>query len=293
VKATAQHLRNVLLLLISLAAPAFGGDSSGFDPKPWIDDLQQIRNTYSEKYANLEWAVFEREIDLSDLFELTEARLREAPNDEAAKAAIDRLTRILGDGHVRVRWPQFRNSSAGPEATPGSGGRPDTCQLLGYNDARNGRTVGSHLPRYEPLSDGEAAEFPAGLVRSRGRSVGIIRIGMFGPEGSLHLCIEAVRSLSLAANAPCERECAERVESAVYAIMSRDLANGIRALEKRGARTRLIDITGNGGGSEWVEAAARTVSPLKLLSERRRFVRGAHWATNWESMAQDLRLAEG
>jgi hypothetical protein len=94
-------------------------------------------------------------------------------------------------------------------------------------------------------------------------------------------------------NAACERECAARVEGAAYAIMSRDLANGIRALEKLGARILLIDITGNGGGSEWVGAAARVVSPLNLLSERRGFVRGEHWASNWESMAKDLRLSEG
>ena len=59
-----------------------------------------------------------------------------------------------------------------------------------------------------------------------------------------------------------------------------------------GATTLLIDLTGNGGGSQWVEAAARIVSPLRLRSERREFVRGDHWASHWESIVKQLRQAQ-
>ncbi len=74
--------------------------------------------------------------------------------------------------------------------------------------------------------------------------------------------------------------------------MSRDLAARIRALQRLGATTLLVDLTGNGGGSQWAEAAARMVSPLRLRSERRNFARGQHWADHWESIARDLRQAE-
>ena len=57
-------LRGVLLpvsVLTLAAAPAF-------DPGPWLEDLEQSQRALAEGYANLEWAVFEREADLPRLF---------------------------------------------------------------------------------------------------------------------------------------------------------------------------------------------------------------------------------
>jgi hypothetical protein len=42
-----------------------------FDPKPWLEDLDQTREAIATKYANLEWVVLEREIDLAALFTVT------------------------------------------------------------------------------------------------------------------------------------------------------------------------------------------------------------------------------
>lgn len=48
----------------------------------------------------------------------------------------------------------------------------------------------------------------------------------------------------------------------------------------------LIDITGNGGGSEWAEAVARIFSAKQIVSKRRGMVRGEHWAEQWRSLAR-------
>jgi hypothetical protein len=70
----------IALVVVTSAAPAASAaETPAFDPKPWIEDLEQMRAAFSEKYANFEWAVFEREIDLTDLFARTEARLKDAP----------------------------------------------------------------------------------------------------------------------------------------------------------------------------------------------------------------------
>jgi hypothetical protein len=122
--------------------------------------------------------------------------------------------------------------------------------------------------------------------------VGIIRIGLFAPQGSAGLCASALKTLAIASDGQCDADCADRVEKAAYAILSRDLATRIRALTKMGVTTLLIDLTGDGGGSEWAEAAARIVSPLRLRSERAEFVRGEHWAANWRSITEDLEHAE-
>ncbi len=272
------------------AAPASGAALADFDTRPWISDLHEIRAALSEKYANFEWAVFERELDLSDLFARTETRLGNATNDSEAKAAIDRLIRAFGDGHVRVVWPT--NQTAAAATAPGGATRASSlCETLGYDAAKNGQALGPHVPGYQPLPATVAAEFPAGIVRLGRQRVGVIRIGLFSPVGSPNLCASVLSTLAIAADTDCDAVCADRVASAAYTLLSRDLALRIRALRRLGATTLLIDLTGNGGGSEWAEAAARIVSPLSLRSERLGFVRGAHWVTHWQSLGAELRQA--
>ena len=81
------------------------------------------------------------------------------------------------------------------------------------------------------------------------------------------------------------------MERAAYTILSRDLGSRIRVPRRLGANVLLIDLTANGGGSDWAEAAARIVSPVKLKSERRGFVRGEHWQRYWQSLAKELHAA--
>ena len=85
----------LMILLITWAALAGaapeGGERAAFDVNPWLEDLHQIKDAFSAKYANFEWAVFEREINLADLFATTEARLRQA----AARRVDEELERIF------------------------------------------------------------------------------------------------------------------------------------------------------------------------------------------------------
>lgn len=281
------------VLLIAVAVPALG-ENAGFEVNPWIEDLHEIRAALSEKYANFEWAVFEREVNLSGLFDETESRLRGAASDESAKAIIDRSLRSIGDGHLRVRWPTVPTGAPAPI----SAARSDVCDALGYDVTMKGRALGPYVPGYRPLSDDLVPEFPAGLINSGTQTVGVIRIGLFAPQGYPELC-ESVRKqsatqgpLNIGDHSPCDEHCAKRLESAEYGVMSRDLALRVAELRRLGATVLLVDVSGNGGGSEWAEAAARIVSPIQLRSERRDGVRGEHWAKYWESVAKELRQAK-
>ena len=62
----------------------------------------------------------------------------------------------------------------------------------------------------------------------------------------------------------------------------------LRELKQAGAQVLLVDISGNSGGSEWAEAAARALSARKLQSSRLGFVHGEHWVTQWRDMAAAL-----
>lgn len=76
-----------------------------------------------------------------------------------------------------------------------------------------------------------------------------------------------------------------------YIRLTSALEEQVRVLQAAGANVLLVDITNNGGGTEWAEAAARIVSPKALSSERRGFVRGPHWSEQWKALAAQLREA--
>jgi len=90
-----------------------------FDAKPWLEDLEQTRMAIVTRYANLEWVMFEREIDLAGLFAQTKSRLQSVSNDSDARAVIDQLARRLGDGHPRFRWSKVQNIGTAANAKDG------------------------------------------------------------------------------------------------------------------------------------------------------------------------------
>src|SRR4249919_802715 len=87
---------------------AVASDVKSFDPKIWLEDLAQMRQAFSAKYVNFEWAVFDRQADLAALFADAQKRVQDSDNDADARAAFDRLVRQIGDGHVQLQWPKSR-----------------------------------------------------------------------------------------------------------------------------------------------------------------------------------------
>jgi hypothetical protein len=265
-------------LLLSAAASA----SDSFDLKPWLEDLDQAQEAFGTKYANLEWAVVEREIDLSALFADARAQLQSAASDVDARAAFDRLARRLGDGHVLFRWSKDQHPAPTPNAN---------CTALGYNTRSLGGPAAALVPGYSPLPVAPAAEFPAGTIELTDRKVGVIKIGTFTPQGLPQLCADALTALKLSPEMLCDKACSNQIDTLVGDRMTRDLEAQIRIIKTTGADVLLIDIANNGGGTQWAEAAARMVTSVRLKSARVGFVRGPHWGKYFADTEADLRAA--
>ncbi len=61
-----------------------------------------------------------------------------------------------------------------------------------------------------------------------------------------------------------------------------------KALRAAGATVLLVDITHNGGGSDWVEAASRELSSVPLNDSRMAFLRHPHWTENLRQELADV-----
>lgn len=264
-------------LALASAAPA----PSAWDPAPWLADLAVARQAVDDKYANRDWLTQERGVDLDALFARTAERLKSARSDAEARRVLERLFERFRDGHVAVRWPA-------PAAGPGPATAAPLCRRLGYDSGKaGGPGTAAALPGWQALGGDNV--FPAGLTNVGGRRIGTLRLGVFMPQGYPGTCEDAARALALAPDAPCDEGCAQTLETAAYRRLGADFAGRLEALAAAGAEALIVDLTLNGGGSEWAGVAARMVTPTRLGAGARGYVRGAHWAKIWRGLEADFR----
>jgi len=251
----------------------------------WLDDFHQILDEMSSHYANLDAAIQDRRMDLPALRKRTEDAIHNAKTDDDAKREIERFLQAFGDGHVDVRWPSAETPKA-PEATQ----KPKSlCERFGYDQViRPGVNFG-RLPEYRADDDADTKEFPGGILTlSNGRRAGIVRIGLFSAQTHPVLCqaVEAAwkRDAAEECDFGCEMDFERRVDDAATAALERRVAS----LRKEGATAIVIDLTRNGGGGNWVEPAARVLTPVALRSPRIGFLHHQHWVTSFESRLKDI-----
>jgi hypothetical protein len=272
--------------LFALAAPAAAQTAPPtFDAEGWIADLRQVREAMGSHYANLDWAATERETPFPQLFAAGEQRLRAAHSEAEAREVFERLEQYLGDGHVDFVWPKAGAATAASE--PGIDGvdeRPP-CDILGFRaDGRDGSAIATRLPGYQAL-DGESG-FPAGIAEVDGRKVGVVRIAQMSASAHPAACAAVWAAMSRPADQPCDEDCRDALYVQAVDRVTEDLSERLRALKAAGAETLLVDLAGNGGGSEWVEVAVRVVTPVRLRAARVGFPRHPHWV---ESFTADER----
>jgi hypothetical protein len=279
-------MRKLIAALLLIAATS--AQAEPFDPRPWLADLQVARQAFSTKYANLEWLQNEREIKIDGLFDDLATRMLSARNQEQARGLFERLVRKTGDGHVEIDWAEPPAPSK--PNFPMTSAPPDACQSMGFDARQNGPGTAGALPGYLALGTDNTNPFRAGTTTVAGTKIGIIRIGVFQPQGFPELCKAAVSTLRIAMTKQCNDQCQDQITDWIYPRLTAALEDRARQLRRAGATVLLIDISGNGGGSEWAEAAARIFSGKKIVSERRGMVRGEHWAKQWRDLEQQLRL---
>lgn len=271
-------------LLILAGLLAIGAAPASWDPSPWHADLKQMRAAIEEKYANYDWLTRDRGFDLDAAFARAAAALDMAGDDAHAQRVFDRLIARIADGHVSLAWPA---APAKPKAArPAPSDAASFCAAQGYDARQAGQGFVSRLPGYRPIA---GAVFPAGIVPVGTRRLGVVRIGVFEPNGYPELCEQAVTQLKIDPSRPCDEQCKQALITFGFARMTSELADQLRRLRAAGANVLMLDIANNGGGAEWAEAAARMITRQRLVSAKLGFVRGPHWAGHWRELGGRLR----
>ena len=250
------------------------GASNAFDSAPFLEDLNALVAAMSSHYANLDYAVHVRKMDLARLKRRTETRIRDAKSEDEARRAFRSFLTAFGDAHVDIDWTPRTSAAPGSNTTAGP-----LCGRLGYETHDPGGVDFSLVGGYRPMDDGDSEDFPGGIFTlPKGGNLGVVRIGLFMETAHPQLCESARQALGLANDAVCDEDCDERMELEVANRLTAALERRLASLRKAGANVVAVDITGNGGGTNWIQAAVRVVTkrPIRTTTTLG-VVRHEHW----------------
>lgn len=283
----------MLLSALLLTATLAGRDST-WNPAPWLEDLAAIRVALATSYANLDWIARSRRLDLPALASDAERRVRLAGSDAAARMELQRFVATFRDGHVRIQWAHLDPPAAPPAAAPATGTSP--CTRLGVRARVDTRAVPfATLPSFAPLAAPDSAVFPLGLLTlPDGRRVGVLRVALFSEEVQPALCAEVAASrLPAAAGDPaaCDDRCLAELRMELRDRMTAAVERRLRILSDSGAVALVVDLAGNGGGNDWADPFARTLTPVHLHSARTPVLRHAHPRRSFAGRIEELEAA--
>jgi hypothetical protein len=270
--------RAIILLFLTIFTLGNSAFAQEFKAADWLEDFAQLKREMSANYANLEWAIKERGLNLKQISEQTEASLQKARDQAEAQAAIDVFLRQFADSHLRAEWiSKGGNQSAENNSQPVS---RSLCRQMGYQPSPYVKpgVAFSDFENYRRLGGESSKYLPAGvLTLSTGKKIGVIRIALFMESQFLDLCAQAVAERGLTDNSNCNDECLMHVNLRVSNLLTEHLAAQVKNLKREKIDALVIDISSNGGGTNWYEPAARTLSAKTLQVGASGFIRHPHW----------------
>ncbi|HYC02997.1 MAG TPA: S41 family peptidase [Azospirillaceae bacterium] len=293
-------LGTALAALLAGANPVAASEAA-FDRKAWLDDFAALKAGMERQYANLTWAASPGSgIDVPALERAARDELEVATSEEQAVAALRRFLEGFKDGHVGLggRRSAGTGGSGGsaPAPVPTGAGAAEACAAMGFGRSESpdfSLPIEAAAPAELLVDGGEAQPFRTVLLTlPDGRRVGAVRIPIFIPAtypAGCHEEWEAVR----AALPPegCDERCRSDIRRRAEIRLTAHFAKRLAALREKGAEILVIDIGGNGGGSEWAEVVARAVTNRPVPGTPLALVRHAHFHPLGDSMLAEVEKA--
>lgn len=264
-----------------------------YNPDAWMEDFRQLKQELASHYSNLDWAITHRKLDLKQLSDHTQARLKNASSDVEAKKILEAFLDAFGDGHLFVQWPKEATGTAPGEQQLVAAST--LCERLQFSPQTQASKIDlTLLEQYREIKNEDSKYFTIGVLPlSSSQRVGILRIPLFSEYAFPDLCVMATVEMQLSKEAACDEECEDKVLRKAANLLTAALARQVNVLKQSKMDALLIDITGNGGGTNWMEPAARTLTAKALRSPRQQFIRHPHWTKQFETRLASLKAAKG
>lgn len=253
----ARYLTLAFAGVIAGASAALAQPSTSFNRQAWLSDYARLKVALAQNYANLDWQVERRGLNLSRADRFIFFALQAAQDNTAATLAMVKLIEAFDDPHLELRAgrpPESASLVPRSSDTDGPAKIANNCDADGYQDGEPAtRLPYPSSPDWRPLSE---APFQTGLIGH----TGIIRIPAFGEDQYRTTCIKvSKRGLT-----------GRELQLATRHDLNRQLLALIGDLRARGITRLVVDLSRNGGGSEWSSEAVTLFVPGKLRRQEPR-----------------------
>jgi hypothetical protein len=284
------------LLLISTTAYSDKSAEVPFSTKAWLEDYATLKSQLEESYANLIWfASPEGNLDLPSLDARTTADLRRAKSDAEASTVLESFIQSFHDGHFQ-RLSSEEGPPVGLEGSPLSVDRSMepalACAALRYVH-KKGIAFSlpfEALPGFKLISDGSSKSFRTGTASlSNGKKIGIIRIPEFTPGEYPAECEAAWKQIRSEGHGQCDEDCREKLEDSVSELIVSSLAARIQELKNEKVEVLLVDLQGNGGGTELGDWTPRLFGRQPMRSAKLALAHGEPAAGYFEEQSRELK----
>lgn len=163
------------------------------------------------------------------------------------------------------------------------------CAALGFKAKPAGSPFeGPEVPGFERLTDASNA-FPAGLLTlAPERKLGVVRIPLFSEEAYPSACIAAWGTYRAGREGTCDDACQQAFRGEVVTRLLADLAARVKQFQRAKVEGVVVDLTGNGGGTNWVDPAMRIFGPKGMACPGQGVIRHPHHVKIFEDTRAEL-----
>jgi len=219
-----------------------------------------------------------------------ESALRKLTDSWFAPAEAQEFTFSRQDSVTTCRLSPVAPSAPAPQSPvawtmPGA----EACAAMG-GDAPSqpfGFPVSNH-PQLHVMQDAHNA-FAAGQVHLKdGRVLGWLRVPLFDHQAYPLACAEEWDRRRAGQAGVCDGTCQDAFFDALGERLVRDAAARMREFDRAQVSAVVIDVTDNGGGTDWVMDVARAAAPGPLGCPRATGIRHPHWEEHLRTEAREL-----
>jgi Peptidase family S41 len=251
----------------------------------WLSEYETLKNYTATSFANFEFRVEKKHIDLSALDHQTRQSLAVATTRLQAQHAISVFIEAFDDGHFIAEKLETHSSSSNlsNQSISADATWQAACAAMGVRDFDRPFVDWVALSAFRPRPSGV---FQTGFLSAGAKRLAVVRIPIFSGAGYPSLCRLAWESRR---PTDCDEACQNELRQSFDQLMLNEFAQVLRELAEQKPDGLLLDLTNNGGGSSVVEAMVRQLTPQKIPVPARGFIHQPHWVAQFEEAANDFR----
>lgn len=265
-----------------------------FDRNAWLADFKQLERIISNVYPNLESKIEVNGLNLYETDREIRAHLKKAQSDAEATDILKEFVANFKDGHFLLKAEDTASQSSselgsGPPLTKTTPGTVACAQTMGAKS----KNIPFQFPTPKEMGFSEvkihASSFAHATLQIGKNKIGFARIAAFGQGNYPELCAQEWETYRDTVDGNCDKKCQEkfvyeRLPNRLLAEFEQALAH----LAREEITALILDITSNGGGTDWVGAVMRMLTTKPVLCGQFGFIRHPHWAKNFREQKEEL-----